>query len=65
MVVLSFIPVPDVQRVWQFLGQEGMSFEVPGVITVLDYFDATWLNGQFYIEQWNHYGNCGPRTDKR
>lgn len=63
MVALSFLPVSAVQSAWQFLRQEGISLGIPAVITVLDYFDATWMNGPFSIEQWNHYGNRGPRTN--
>lgn len=63
MVALSFVPVSDVQRAWLFLRQEGVSLGVSGVITVLDYFDGTWMNGHFLIQQWNHHGNRGPRTN--
>ncbi|KAH9382823.1 hypothetical protein HPB48_023385 [Haemaphysalis longicornis] len=63
MVALSFLPVSTVQSAWQFLLQEGISLGIPADITVLNYFDATWMNGPFSIEQWNHYGNRGPRTN--
>ena len=28
-----------------------------------DYFDETWMNGQFRPRMWNYYAHSGPRTN--
>ncbi|XP_077530981.1 uncharacterized protein LOC144143035 [Haemaphysalis longicornis] len=63
MVALSFLPVSVVHTAWQFLRQECISLGILADITVLNYFGATWMNGPFNIEQWNHYGNRSPRSN--
>ena len=34
----------------------------PDQLPIVEYFDRTWVNGQYRISQWNYYDYHGPRT---
>ena len=34
----------------------------PDQLPIVEYFNRTWVNGQYRISQWNYYDYCGPRT---
>ena len=37
---------------------------MPHVDSLVEYFDSTWVNGQFQFQQWNYFDFDGPRTNK-
>lgn len=48
---------------WAHLRLQGTSLGVAGIVNVLDYFDGTWINDNFAVQQWNQNGNRGSRTN--
>ncbi|XP_064482479.1 uncharacterized protein LOC135395168 [Ornithodoros turicata] len=63
MVSLAFLPPPMVPRAWAVLRQDGQEAGEPNVDRLIDYFESTWMEGNFEVHQWNHNGNRGPRTN--
>ena len=58
---ICFIPPTYVRVVWQ-----GLQHEAPDIDRIddfVEYFDCTWINGQYRISQWNYYDYHGPRTN--
>ena len=57
----NFIPPAYVRADWQ-----GLQLEAPDIDRIhdfVDYFDRTWVNGEYRISQWNYYDYHGPRTN--
>ena len=48
---------------WQGVQQE--TPELDNIDDFVSYFDRTWINGQFRLQQWNYYNYNGPRTNNR
>ena len=58
---LAMVPVKDIDRAYAIVKSN-----VPDNIEVkpiLDYFEKTWLNGQWKPAVWNHYDDDGPRSN--
>jgi len=58
---ICFIPPAYVRVAWQ-----GLQHEAPDIDRIddfVEYFDRTWINGQYRISQWNYYDYHGPRTN--
>ena len=61
LLPMPFVPVPHVKDVFQFI--KNTAPDVPRVRDFNDYFDRTWMNGQYPIEMWNFFKYNGPRTN--
>ena len=58
---IAFVPPSFVRVSWN-----GLKAEMPDnskVQNYADYFDETWINGQFRPRMWNYYAHSGPRTN--
>ena len=58
---MPFVPMPHVKDVFQFV--KNTAPDVPRVRDLNDYFDRTWMNGQYPIEMWNFFKYDGPCTN--
>ena len=61
MASVAFCPPTFVRTAWLAVQQEA-----PNVLQIdhlVQYFNETWLNGQFTIQQWNYFDYTGPRTN--
>ena len=61
VIALPFVPVRYVLMAWSSLKAEKPS--VTGIQEFIDYFEHTWLNGQFQLTTWNVFMEDGPRTN--
>ena len=61
LLAMPFVPVPHVKDTFQFV--ENTALDVPRVRDFNDYFDRTWMNGQYPIEMWNFFKYDGSRTN--
>ena len=55
---ICFIPPAYIRVAWQ-----GLQYEAPDIDRIddfVEYFDRTWINGQYRISQWNYYDYHGP-----
>ena len=55
---ICFIPPTYIRVAWQ-----GLQHEAPDIDRIddfVEYFDHTWINGQYRISQWNYYDYHGP-----
>ena len=58
---IAFVPPSFVRVSWN-----GLKADMPDnskVQSYADYFDETWMNGQFRPRMWNYYAHSGPRTN--
>ena len=58
---ISFVPPNFVRVAWT-----GVKADMPDDARVkeyVEYFDKTWMDGQFRLRMWNHYAQTGPRTN--
>ena len=58
---LAFVPVNFVRVAW--MGVKAQMPDDPRLMEYADYFDTTWMDGQFKLPMWNHHANTGPRTN--
>ena len=56
-----FVPPNFVRVAWQGVQQEAR--ELDNIDDCHIYFDKTWTNGQFRLQQWNYYNYNGLRTN--
>ena len=61
LLAMPFVPVPHVKDAFQFV--KNTAPDAPHVRYFNDYFDRTWMNGQYPIEMWNFFKYDGPRTN--
>ena len=57
----SFVPPSFVWVAWQGVQQEAAP-ELDDINDFVYYFDRTWINDQFRLQQWNYYNYDGPTT---
>ena len=55
------IPPTYVGVAWQGLQHDAS--DIDRIDDFVEYFDRTWINGQYRIGQWNYYDYHGPRTN--
>ena len=55
------IPPAYVGVAWQGLQHDAS--DIDRIDDFVEYFDRTWINGQYRIGQWNYYDYHGPRTN--
>ena len=60
MAAIAFCPPAFVRPAW--LGVQQEAPQIPNVDSLVEYFDSTWVNGQFQFQQWNYFDFDGPRT---
>ena len=61
---VAFVPVSDVPRAWQQV--KTTLAGLPSTQPFVTYFEATWMNGPYPHQIWNHYQaalNDEPRTN--
>ena len=61
MAAIAFCPPSFVRPAWLAVQQEAP--HIPQVDSLVEYFDSTWVNGQFQFHQWNYFDFEGPRTN--
>ena len=61
IVALSFCPVRFVRVSW--IAIKANAPLLTNVDDLCEYFENTWLNGDFPLRSWNHYDTDGPRTN--
>ena len=61
MAAIAFCPPSFVRPAWLAVQQEAP--QIPQVDSLVEYFDSTWVNGQFQFQQWNYFDFDGPRTN--
>ena len=54
-------PPAFVHTTWLEVQQEAP--QITQVDDLVDYFDSTWINGQFQPYQWNYFNYGGPHKD--
>ena len=52
MAAIAFCPPSFVRPAWLAVQQEAP--QIPQVDSLVEYFDSTWMNGQFQFQQWNY-----------
>ena len=60
---ISFVPSNFVCVRW-----DGLKTEIPDddkMKSYSEYFDQTWIHGQFKTHMWNYFAHSGPRTNNR
>ncbi len=60
MAAVAFCAPAFVRTAW--LGVQQEAPQIPQVDRLVDYFDRTWVNGQFHFHQWNYFDIAGPHT---
>ena len=58
---IAFVPVNFVRIAWMAVKQQMP--DDARLKEFAEYFDKTWIDGQFRLPMWNHYVNNGPRTN--
>lgn len=60
-VALAFVSLTLVRTVWG--GLAATAPQLPQVAAFVEYFNTTWMRGQYPLALWNQFGNRGPRTN--
>ena len=60
---IAFVPVHFVRVAWEGVVQE--LEEMDNLDNFKNYFDSTWMRGQYSLPLWNYYSYDGPRTNNR
>ena len=61
MAAIAFCSPSFVHPAW--LGVQQEAPQILQVDSLVEYFDSTWINGQFQFQQWNYFDFDGPRTN--
>ena len=58
---LALVPIAHIQEAWCIIKETTPSGL--NVLSIVQYFEKTWLRGQFPPSMWNHFEPSGPRTN--
>ena len=61
MALVAFCPLTYVRTAWLAIQQDAPN--IPRVDELVDYFSATWVNGNFPPLHWNYFNQHQPRTN--
>ena len=61
MASVAFCPLTYVRTAWLAIQQSAPN--IPRVDELIDYFSATWINGNFPPIHWNYFNQHQPRTN--
>ena len=61
MASVAFCPLTYVRTAWLAIQQNAPN--IPRVDELIDYFSATWINGNFPPIHWNYFNQHQPRTN--
>ncbi len=61
MAAIAFCPLTFVRPAWLAVQQEVPN--KPRADELVEYFNRTWVNGQFTFRQWNYFNFDGHRTN--
>lgn len=61
MAAVAFCPLTYVRPAWLAIQQSAPN--IPRVDELIDYFTATWINGNFPPIHWNYFNQHQPRTN--
>ena len=63
---ITFCPLTFIRTAWIAVQQEPPQIDPQAdsqIDSLIEYFDRTWMNGQFQPHQWNYYDYSGPCTN--
>ncbi len=63
MASVAFCPLTFVRTAWLAIQQDAPN--IPRVDELVDYFTATWINGNFPPIHWNYFNQHQPRTNEQ